>query len=92
MAYFWHTMKQNSQLDLLLPLASQKVRELMRDRLLHGLKFFDSHTLRSEFSRDEVKLALLLVKIANPAELLSGEEKDLLESRMNRRLGERIRR
>lgn len=73
------------QLEVLGPLVTDRVRELVRDRLLHGLKFFDGHTLRPQFKKADVKLALLLVRIANPKELLSKDEADLIESGMHQK-------
>ena len=52
---------------------------LVRGRLLEGAKFFDHGSLRPEFGRSEVKLSLLLIKIANPGECLTGPELALLE-------------
>ena len=48
------------QLEVLGPLVTDRVRELVRDRLLHGLKFFDGHTLRPQFkeSRCEARPAI----------------------------------
>ncbi len=57
------------------PFVTDPVRKLVRGRLLEGaLKFVDTSTLRPGLKRDEVKLALLLVKIANPKEFLTVNE------------------
>lgn len=74
------------QLEILRPLVTDRVRVLVRKRLLHGLKFFDAHTLRPQFKKADVKLVLLLVRIANPKELLSKDEADLIESGMRQHI------
>ncbi|HWL51724.1 MAG TPA: hypothetical protein VNQ90_04775 [Chthoniobacteraceae bacterium] len=68
-----------AQYEVLQPYITDRVRELVRGRLLEGVKFFDKRALRSEYTRSEVKLVLLLVKIANPTEALTSEEQRLLE-------------
>lgn len=69
----------NGQYDALRPFITDRVEKLVRGRLLEGLKFFGTTALRSGFKRDEVKLALLLVKIANPKEFLTANETALIE-------------
>lgn len=73
-----------AQYEILRPFITDRVRELVRGRLLQGLKFFDTHTLRPEYARDEVKLALLLVRMANPREVFSKTELDLLDLPLRR--------
>lgn len=70
------------QFEILRPFITDRVQELVRGRLLEGMKFFDGHTLRSEFTRAEAKLALLLVRMANPTELLNEDEAALLKAGM----------
>lgn len=72
----------NGQYESLRPFITDRVQGLVRERLLEGIKFFDGHTLRPEYTRAEVKLTILLVRIANPKELLSRDEADLIESGM----------
>ncbi|HWL51325.1 MAG TPA: hypothetical protein VNQ90_02760 [Chthoniobacteraceae bacterium] len=64
---------------MLKPYITPRVQELVRGRLLEGLRFFDKRVLRPEYSRAEVKLALLLIRIANPQETLVTEEFRILE-------------
>ncbi|MDD5348789.1 MAG: hypothetical protein PHQ12_01140 [Chthoniobacteraceae bacterium] len=71
-----------SQYEVLQPFVTERIRELVRGRLLEGLKFFDGHNIRPGFDRAEVKLALLLTKIGNPMECLSIDETSLLDSPM----------
>jgi len=61
-------MKSASQLELLRPHITERIAGLVCGRLLDGIKFFRNGVIASEFTRREVKLALLLVKIANPDE------------------------
>lgn len=68
-------------LGLLREFADSRTMELARLRLVCGLKFFDGNTLRPLFDKGEVKLALLLVLQANPSELLTSCERELLETR-----------
>lgn len=76
----------SEQLEILRPFVTDRVRVLVRKRLLHGLKFFDAHTLRPQFKKADIKLALLIVRIANPKELLSKDELELIESGMRQHL------
>ena len=69
----------NDQYEVLRPFITGRVQKLVRGRLLKGLKFFDTNALRHGLKRDEVKLALLLVKIANPREFLTVNETALIE-------------
>lgn len=68
-----------AQYEVLRPYITPRITDLVRGRLLEGVRFFDKRSLRSGYTRSEAKLALLLVKIANPAEALTSEEQRLLE-------------
>lgn len=68
-----------SQYEVLKPYVNDRILSLVRGRLFDGVKFFDERTLRPEYSRAEVKLALLLVRIANPSEPLNSSELAILE-------------
>ena len=69
----------SAQFEVLRPFINDRIIALVRARLLDGERFFDSsHALRPEYNRSEVKLALLLIRIANPDEPLSEDEKSLL--------------
>ena len=70
-----------SQYEVLQPFITERIRELVRGRLLEGVKFFDSGKIADGFTRSDVKLVLLLVLLANPKEYLSLEEIGILESR-----------
>lgn len=72
-------MPDSAQYSVLLPLVNERIQSLVRGRLLEGLKFFDKNTLRHEYSRSEAKLALLIVKIANPDEQFTAAERQLME-------------
>ena len=67
--------------EVLRPFVTERILSLTRGRLFEGLKFFERGTLRHEFGRGEVKLALLLVRIANSDEYLTGPELEVLEGR-----------
>lgn len=70
----------SGQFEVLRPFITDRVSDLVRSRLLEGLKFFGTTALRPGFNRDEVKLALLLVRIANPDEVLTDAETKLLKA------------
>jgi len=74
-------MKSASQLELLRPHITERIAGLVCGRLLDGIKFFRNGVIASEFTRREVKLALLLVKIANPDECLTIDEHHIIEGR-----------
>jgi hypothetical protein len=67
-----------SQLEILRPYIDERTAALVRARLLDGLKFFEGHSLRPGYTRPEAKLVLLLVQIANPKELFSADEANLI--------------
>lgn len=68
-----------SQLEILRPFITPKVKKIVKERLLHGLKFFEAGTIKKEFTRADIKLSLLLIRIANPKELLNLDEIQILE-------------
>jgi len=68
----------HQQYQVLQPFVTAGVTALVRSRLLEGGRFFDGHRLKPGLKRADVKLALLLVKIANPHEILTAEERTLL--------------
>jgi len=70
-----------AQYEVLRPFVTERILSLTRGRLFEGLKFFERGTLRHEFGRGEVKLALLLVRIANSDEYLTALELEILEGR-----------
>ena len=51
---------------------------LVRYRLLEGGRFFGQRRLLPEYKSNCVKLALILVRLANPAEEFSDEEEMLV--------------
>lgn len=53
--------------------------ELVRGRLLLGLKFFDGTKRIETWTREQVKLALLIVRIANPKEDMTAKEVEIME-------------
>ena len=69
----------HTEYDVLCPFVTDRVLELVRCRLLEGSRFFEHHALKPEFSKSETKLALLLVRVANPKEYLNSDEINLLE-------------
>lgn len=69
----------DAQYAVLRPFITDRINDLVRGRLLQGVKFFGTTALRSGFDRSEVKLALLLVRIANPKEVLTKQESALIE-------------
>jgi len=71
-----------AQYEVLRPFVTERILSLTRGRLLEGVKFFNGNSLHHEYSRSEVKLALLLVKIGNPDESLTDNEKELLSTPM----------
>lgn len=71
----------SDQLELLRSFATDRILSLTRCRLLEGLKFFRRGSLLPEYNRADVKAALLLVRIANPSEYLTGPEEELLTGR-----------
>ena len=72
----------SAPLEILRPFVTARHTDLVRQRLLEGLKFFEAGVLRPEFSRAEVKLTLLLVRLANPTETLNADEAALLSAPM----------
>jgi len=70
-----------AELEILRPFITDRIQSLVRSRLLDGERFFENHVLRPCFIRPEVKLALLLVRIANPDEPLIVEEEKVLTAR-----------
>lgn len=72
--------------QILRELATETTMELVKLRLLFGLKFFDNHCLKDSFARSEVKLVLLLVQLANPDEVFSADEKAILGARQQQAL------
>ena len=74
-------MSFSAQYEVLKPYVNDRIASLVRGRLLEGVKFFEGHTLRPEFSRSEVKLALLMIRIANDKEFFSIDELTILEGR-----------
>lgn len=67
-----------AQWEILRPLADETVMALARARLLEGLKFFDGNRLIETHTRAVAKLALLIVRIMNPSEEFTNNEKDLM--------------
>lgn len=67
----------SAQWEILRPLADESVMELVRKRLLQGFKFFDDNRLIGA-DREKAKLALLIVRIANPSEVFTKNELDLM--------------
>lgn len=72
----------NGQYEVLRPFITERINALVRGRLFEGLKFFGTSALRPGFDRGEVKLALLLVRIAHEKEVFTKEEAALLASPM----------
>lgn len=64
--------------QILQKFVTEEVWSLVRGRVLEGQKFFGTTALRPGLKRDDVKLALLLVRIANPTECFTDAEKALL--------------
>lgn len=75
-----------TRIDLLQPLVNDRIQELFKARLLEGFKFFEGHSLAPGCTRSEAKLVILLVKIANPEEYLTVDEKLLINGGMRRAL------
>jgi hypothetical protein len=71
-------MSASPQFEVLRPFITERVQALVRERLLDGKLFFKNHSLLPGYSRPEVKMALLLVRIANPSEQLNKDEEALL--------------
>ena len=69
------------QFEVLNRIATDYVWKLVRGRMLEGMRFFKNHTLLPEFEEGDVKLALLLVVIGHPDEVLSKDEARLLNRR-----------
>lgn len=74
-------MSTSAQLEVLRPFVNDRVSSLVRGRLLDGLKFFRDGVLLPEYGRSEVKLALLLVQIANERENFTADELHVLGGR-----------
>ena len=74
-------MSFSAQYEVLKPFLNDRISSLVRGRLLEGLKFFEGHTLRPEYSRSEVKIALLMVRIANSDEFFTIDELTIMEGR-----------
>ena len=74
-------MSLSAQYEVLKPYVNDRISSLVRGRLLEGMKFFDGHTLRPEFSRSEAKMALLMVRIANEHEFFSSDERAIMNGR-----------
>lgn len=71
-----------SALAILTPFYTDRIRGLVHDRLFCGLKFFEAGALRTGYQRGEVKLVLLLVRLANPRECLNESETALIDAPM----------
>lgn len=69
----------NHQLEILTSFITPDIKKIVKNRLFNGLKFFDGHTFKSPHSKGDAKLALLLVRIANPEESLSADELQLIK-------------
>jgi len=69
-----------AQWEILRSLASDAVMCMAHNRLLHGLKFFDGTKLMDAYTRADVKLALLIVRIANPTEEFTDKETALMNA------------
>jgi len=69
----------DAQYAILSRLATDETWRLVEGRLLKGERFFHKRGLKPGYSRDQVKLALLLVRVGNPVETLTSEELRLLE-------------
>ena len=55
--------------------------ELTFQRMYTGVRFFDKHTLKPEYNNlGHVRLALDIVKVLRPHEMLSGDEERLLNN------------
>lgn len=68
-------MKQG--IEILGPLITARIKKMARDRLVDGTSFFAAGRV-PKFPRSEIKLALLLVKLVNPYEILSNQEEAIL--------------
>jgi hypothetical protein len=79
----------NVQLELLKPYITAEVQELVRYRLLEGGRFSVQRRLLPEYKASDVKLVLLLVRLANPAEQLDDEEELLVSRGIGAVLGKR---
>lgn len=69
-----------AQWEILRPFVDDATMALVRARLLGGLKFFADKTLLPMYTREQVKLVLLVVRIANPAEYFNESEVGVMES------------
>ncbi len=69
-----------AQWEILRPLADDETMAMVRERLLGGLKFFEGNKLIEKYTRASAKLALLMVRIANPTEEFTENEKALMNS------------
>lgn len=66
------------QLEVLRPYVTAKIKAIVRRRLFEGMKFFEGHTFKSQYTRGEVKLALIISRIGNPEEPFSADELALI--------------
>lgn len=74
------------QAEILRPLLTPRISKLVTDRLFNGLKFFNNcHS--PNYDRGTIKLALLLVKIANPQEYFSADEMQAMNGRQRKSPG-----
>jgi hypothetical protein len=74
----------SDQLEILIRFSNDRVMELVRGRLLEGRKFFQNKAMLPEYSRSEVKLALLLVRLANPKETFTADEESVMDGRQRK--------
>lgn len=65
------------QIEILGPLITARIKKAARGRLVDGTSFFAAGKV-PKFPRSEIKLALLLVKLVNPYEILTNQEEAIL--------------
>jgi len=73
------------QFEVLKRIASDRVWELVKGRLLEGTYFFKNHKILPEFKKADVKLALMLVVFGWPDEFFSQDELQLLSRRQQKK-------
>lgn len=78
-----------AQLKLLEPFATPEVMEVLKGRLLNGLKLFSPEGYLTH-DRATTKMVLLLVKIANPSEFINENERQVLEGGQRKSSGHKV--
>jgi len=76
---------KNSQFEILKQFATKHVLKLAKSRLLEGTRFFQNHKLLPAYKRADVKLALLLVLVAQPDAAICADEVKLLDRRSQKK-------